>query len=38
MAPSIFELSISPEGLAEPGYGVLAAFIPANAGDRKSVV
>jgi HD-like signal output (HDOD) protein len=38
MAPSIFELSITPEGLAEPGYGVLAAFIPANAGLPPLVV
>jgi HD-like signal output (HDOD) protein len=31
MNPAVFELSVSPEGIAGSGYGVLAAFVPGNA-------
>lgn len=30
MNPAVFELAVSPEGVAASGYGVLAAFVPAN--------
>lgn len=38
MSPSVFELAISADGVAEPGYGILAAFIPTDAGTPPLVV
>jgi HD-like signal output (HDOD) protein len=38
MNPTVFELAISTDGFAEPGSGVLAAYIPANAGFAPLVV
>jgi HD-like signal output (HDOD) protein len=38
MNPAVFELSVSDEGVAESGYGVLAAYVPADANYLPLVV
>ncbi|HZV54318.1 MAG TPA: HDOD domain-containing protein [Rhodocyclaceae bacterium] len=38
MNPAVFELAVSADGVATPGYGVLAAFVPASAGLSALVV
>jgi len=38
MNPVVFELTVSAEGVAVPGRGVLAAFVPASAGFAPLVV
>lgn len=37
MNPAVFELAVSAEGVATPGYGVLAAFVPSH-DDFSSLV
>jgi HD-like signal output (HDOD) protein len=38
MNPAVFELAVSADGHAEPGFGVLAAYIPANAAGVAPLV
>jgi HD-like signal output (HDOD) protein len=38
MNPSVFELAVNEDGVAQPGLGVLAAYVPANAGITPLVV
>jgi HD-like signal output (HDOD) protein len=38
MNPAVFELAVSPDGVAAPGFGVLAAFVPASEGFAPLVV
>jgi HD-like signal output (HDOD) protein len=38
MKPVVFELTVSDNGVAEPGLGVLAAYMPADADYRPLVV
>jgi len=38
MNPLVFELAVSAEGVAAPGKGILAAFVPATAGFAPLVV
>lgn len=38
MNPAIFELAVSADGVAAPGFGVLAAFVPANGSFTSLVI
>jgi HD-like signal output (HDOD) protein len=38
MNPTVFEVAVSAEGVASVGHGILAAFVPANAGFAPLVV
>ena len=38
MNPAVFEMAVSPEGVAAPGFGVLAAYVPASEGFAPLVV
>ncbi len=38
MSPSVFEVSVSADGVVEPGKGVLAVFVPASDGSSPLVV
>jgi HD-like signal output (HDOD) protein len=38
MNPTVFEVAISADGVAAPGHGILAAFVPGAAGSAPLVV